>query len=56
MSNLSLVLYVMDSLNICNTLRKETDDYWVIETEKKVFWFHADGSFYETITEDLELE
>lgn len=59
MSNLAFTLYLMDSLNICNTLREEHDEYgtwWVIETEKKDFWFRANGIFYGTITKIPELE
>ena len=59
MSNLVFTLYLMDSLNICHTLREEYDEYgtwWVIETEKKDFWFRANGNYYGTITKIPELE
>lgn len=45
MSNLGMALYLMDELNICNVLDKR-DEYWVIRTENKEFWYNEDGSYY----------
>ena len=59
MSNLAVTLLIMDSLNICHTLRKEQDYYgpwWIVETEKKDFWFRENGTYYGIIAKIPDLE
>lgn len=55
MSNLGMTLYILDEVNkhhICD----KRDNFWVIETDEKQFWYNEDGSYYETITKIPELE
>lgn len=55
MSNLGMTLYILDEVNkhhICD----KRDNFWVIETNEKQFWYNEDGSYYGTITKIAELE
>ena len=55
MSNLAIVLYILDIMNCHHTCDKR-DNFWVIETKEKQLWFDEQGEYYGTITKILELE
>lgn len=55
MSNLAMALYILEEINKHHTFDKH-DNFWVIETDEKQFWYNEDGSYYGTITKILELE
>ena len=55
MSNLVMALYILDSMNCHHTYDKR-DNFWVIETEERQFWFDEEGKYYGTITKIPELE
>lgn len=55
MSNLAISLYILDQINYHHTFDKQ-DNFWVIETEEKQFWFDEEGKYYGTITKIPELE
>lgn len=55
MSNLTMALYILYAINKHHTYDKR-DNFWVIETDEKQFWYNEDGSYYGTITKIAELE
>lgn len=55
MSNLAMALYILEEINKHHTFDKR-NNFWVIETDEKQFWYNEDGSYYGTITKILELE
>ena len=55
MSNLSMTLYILGEINKHHVCDK-CDNYWVIKTDEKQFWYNEDGSYYGTITKIPELE
>lgn len=55
MTNFVMALHILDSMNCYHTYAKQ-DDFWVIDTEVRQFWFDEDGKYYGTKIKILELE
>lgn len=55
MSNLVMALYILGEINKHHVFDKR-DNFWVIETDEKQFWYNEDGSYYGTITKIPGLE
>lgn len=47
-SNLAMMIHTLDNTHCYFTYRKR-DNFWVVETEEKQFWFDEEGNYYRTI-------
>lgn len=55
MSNLGMTMYILEEVKKYHTCDR-CDNYWIIETDEKQYWYNEDGSYYGTITKIPELE